>query len=656
MVIAPERRPEARLATGLDGADEARFRLRVPGEDGRRSNRLARLAMRGSARERELALAALAGIAVGALLHFAHLAQAGDIAWASMTALILVPLTWSVAGSLWRRDVGVDAIALVAIAGALALGQYLAGAVVALMLAGGNALEAFAGSRARRELSALVERAPRIAHRRRGETIEEISVDEVATGDVLLVRAGEVVPVDGLVESDKAVLDEATLTGEPLPATYRRGEAVRSGTANAGEVFELGALRPAAESAYAALVRLVREAETQKAPFVRLADRYAAVFLPLTLAVAGVTWAASGDPVRALAVLVVATPCPLILAAPIALISGVSRAARAGVIVKGAGAIEQLGEAHSVLLDKTGTVTLGDPEVEQIVTLDGFVADELLRMAASVDQLSAHALAEALVHSARTRGLQLSFPLDVVEDAGQGIEGSVEGHRVAVGSEAWLRARCYDGAPNLLLSGADGGGRATVFVGVDGTLAGSIVMGDRLRADAAGLVPALRDSGIRQIALATGDRREIGEEIGRGLGVDRVYTEQSPSDKLELVQALRACRELRPVIMVGDGVNDAPALALADVGIAMAAAGATISSEAADAVVVVDRVDRVAEVVRIGRRALAIARQSVLAGIALSLIAMGFAAFGFITPVAGAILQEGIDVAVIMNALRALRA
>ncbi len=604
-------------------------------------------------RERAPALAALAGIAAGGAIRLAGHPDAADAVWAAGASLVLAPLAWSVARALLRRDVGVDAIALVAIAVALALGEYLAGAVVALMLAGGNALEARANRRARRELVALVERAPRFAHRRRGETIEEVAVGDLAVGDLVVVRAGEVVPVDGVVGSGLAVLDEAALSGEPLPVTRRSGESVRSGTANAGDVFELRAVRPAAESAYAALVRLVHEAETQKAPFVRLADRYAAVFLPVTLAVAGAAWAASGSPVRALAVLVVATPCPLILAAPIALIAGVSRAARAGVIVKGGGTIERLGEARTVLLDKTGTVTLGAPCVEQVVPLDGLPGPDVLRLAASLDQLSMHSLAGALVRAARSRGLKLSVPRETVEEPGQGIEGRVDGRRVAVGSSAWLGRRGYDGGAAGVLPPVEAG-RARVLVGVDGTLAGCIVLGDRLRAEAAGLVPSLRRAGIRHVALATGDGSEVGEQIGGALGVDRVYVDQSPADKLELVKSFRARPELRPVVMVGDGVNDAPALALADVGIAIAASGGTISSETADAVVVVDRIDRVADVLRIGRRSLAIARQSVLVGIALSLVAMAFAAFGFLEPVAGALLQEAIDVAVIANALRAL--
>ena len=600
-------------------------------------------------RERALALAALAGVAAGGALYLFSSRPAADAVWAAAAAVMLLPLSWSVMRTLTRRDVGVDAIALVAIAGAVALGQYLAGAVIALMLAGGNALEDYASRRATRELRLLVERAPRIAHRRRGDLVEEVLVGEVAAGDMLLVRAGEVVPVDGVVDSDAAVLDESTLTGEPLPVTRTRGETAQSGTANAGEVFQLRALRPAAESAYAALVELVRQAQAERAPFVRLADRYAAFFLPVTAVVAGAAWAASGDALRALAVFVVATPCPLILAAPVALVSGVSRAARVGVIVKGATAIERLGRARSVLLDKTGTVTLGEPAVERVVPLDGLPPGEILRLAASVDQLSAHALAEAIVHGAEADGLALAFPQRVVEGHGQGVEGWVEGRRVTVGSESWLHERGYVRPVAVAGQGVD------VLVGVDGGLAGLISLDDRARPDAAELVPALRQAGIRHVALATGDHPVAAERIGALLGVDRVYADQTPEHKLELVRALRAQPELAPVVMVGDGVNDAPALALADVGIAMGAAGATVSSETADAVIVSDRLGAVADAVRIGRRSLGIARESVLAGIGLSLVAMGFAAFGYIAPVSGAFLQEAIDVAVILNALRALR-
>jgi heavy metal translocating P-type ATPase len=600
---------------------------------------------------RLIAGAALAAVVVGLALAGVNRHRPAEWLWAATTAMLLAPLTWSVLRSLLRRDVGVDAIALFSMAGALALGEYLAGAVVALMLAGGNALEESANRRARRELTALVERAPRSALVRRGDELVEVPVDEVVADEVVLVRAGEVVPVDGMVVSDEAIVDESALTGEPLPVTVHRGGSVRSGTAAAGSSFELRALRPAAESAYAALVRLVEQAEGQRAPFVRLADRYAIFFLPATMVVAATAWAVSGDAVRALAVFVVATPCPLILAAPIALMSGLSRAARAGVVVKGAATIEQLGEARSVLLDKTGTITLGHPELDRVVTTDGLTADETLRLAASLDQLSSHPLAKALVAGAEERNLTLTIPEKVDEQFGRGVRGTVDGRRVLVGSAGWLRA--HDVEPRLP-SGLDGGD-AKVLVAIDDELSGVVLVGDRLRAESADLVPRLREAGVRHIALVTGDKASVAERVGATLGVDRVYAEQTPEEKLEVVRALRERPDLRGVVMVGDGINDAPALALADVGIAMGSAGATVSSETADAVVLVDRVDRVADAIRIGRRALFIARQSVLAGIALSLVAMAVAAAGYLPPVQGALLQEAIDVGVILNALRALR-
>jgi heavy metal translocating P-type ATPase len=587
-----------------------------------------------------LAAAALAAILGGLALSALGHDDAARIVWGAIVVVLLVPLAWSVLVTLAHGRVGVDAIALVAMAGALALGEELAGAVVALMLAGGNALEAAADRRARRELTALLERAPRVAHRRRGGHLQDVGVDEVAPGDLLVVRAGEVVPADGLVASEEAVLDEAALTGEPLPVTHERGAPVRSGAANAGAPFDLRAVRPAAESAYAALVALVEQAQADRAPFTRLADRYAALLLPVTLVVAGAAWIASGDPVRALAVVVVATPCPLILAAPIALTSGVSRAAGAGVVVKGASVVERLGRVRTVLLDKTGTLTLGTPRLARTVT-DGDPR-EALRLAASLDQLSAHPLAAALVRAAADQGLELSFPSDVREAPGQGVVGVVDGRRVGIGA-----APDPDGTTVVP---AQERGLARVGLTVDGAHVATFVMGDHVREDAGALVAALRDGGVAHVAMVTGDRAAIAEPIGAALGLDAVHADCTPEGKLAIVRGTAD----RPVMMVGDGVNDAPALALADVGVAMVAGeSATAASEAADAVIVSGAIGAVAAAVRIGRRALAIATQSVVVGMGLSFVAMAFAAVGLLPPVAGALVQEGIDVAVILNALRA---
>jgi heavy metal translocating P-type ATPase len=604
-----------------------------------------------------LAGGAAVAIAIGGLLHLAGVDEAGDQVWRAAVAVLAVELAFEVGRTvIVDRHLGVDTIALVAMVGALALDEELAGAVIGLMFSGGAALETAASHRARRELTRLVERAPRVARLHVDDALTEVSVDVIVPGDVVLVRSGEVIPVDGTVVSPEAVVDTSTLSGEPLPVSLRSGMPVMSGTSNAGAPFDVRADRPAAESAYTALVRLVEQAQGQRAPFVRMADRYAGVFLPVTLVVAGLAWALSADPVRALAVVVVATPCPLILAAPIALVSGLSRAARNGVIVKGAGAIETLGQARTVLFDKTGTLTVGAPDVQDVVALGAHTRPELLRLAASVDRLSAHVLGQALVRAAHDAELALAMPTDTREEPGQGIAGSIDGHRVAVGSRGFLRTEGYDDdevAGATLVTG-HGSGEAHVLVGIDGKVAGVIVMADELRADAEGIVQRLRAEGIRHVAMVSGDRHSVAERVGRQLDVDRVYADQSPADKLEVVRSLRADAALRPIVMVGDGVNDAPALALADLGIAMGAAGATVSSETADAVITVDRVDRVADAVHTGRRALFIARQSVLAGMGLSIAAMAVAAAGYLPPVAGALFQEVVDLAVILNALRAL--
>jgi heavy metal translocating P-type ATPase len=618
---------------------------------GGRGRRLPDRAERAELRTLLLPLVTLAGLAAGVVAAVAGADAAADILWAATAAVVLVPLVVSVGSSLRHGDVGVDVIALIAIAAALALGEYLPAAVVALMLSGGNALEQAANRRSRRELTALLARAPRTARVRRGDHLVEVPVAEVRRGDDLVVRPGEVLPVDGVVSAGEALVDEAALTGESIPVRLEAGGGLRSGTTNAGGPIEMRAERPAAESAYAAIVRLVAEAASQRAPFVRMADRYAVGFLVFTLLLAGGAWLASGDPVRALAVLVVATPCPLILAAPIAFVAGVSRAARRGIIVKGSGVIEGLGRAGTVLLDKTGTLTIGHPDIARITPEPGWSEDEVLRVAASLECLSAHVLADAVAVEARARGLAPAPAGEVRETAGRGIEGMVEGRRVLVGSGGWLGERGVEGAgPN----GGAADGRAVIRVGVDGALAGTISMADHVRPDAGGMVPRLRAAGVSRIAMITGDEESVAREVAARVGVDEVHAGQSPQDKLGLVRDV-AARGDGGVIMVGDGVNDAPALALADVGIAMGSAGATASSQAADAVIAVDRIDRVAEAVEIGRRSLRIARQSVLVGIGLSSLAMVAAALGYLPPLAGALLQEVIDVAVILNALRALR-
>lgn len=593
-----------------------------------------------------------AGLSVGVLAHLIGAASVGDLLWAATTVIAAVPATWWVVGSLRRRQPGVDVIAVLALVGTLVVHEYLAGAVIAVMLASGRALESRASARAARDLHALLARAPRVTHRYVDGKLTTPPLDEVVPGDLLMVGSGEVVPVDGRVESGVAVLDESTLTGEPLPVDRPQGDAVRSGAVNAGGPFDLRVTTTAAEGTYAGIVRLVQEAQADTAPFIRLADRYAAVFLPVALAIAAVAWWMSGDPVRAVAVLVVATPCPLILAAPVAIVSGLSRAARRGVIIKGGGPLERLAHGKVLLFDKTGTLTEGRPVVSDVATAPGVSADEVLRLAASLDQVSPHVLATAVVEGARSRGLRLSLPREAGETAGQGVRGLVEGREVRVGKASWvapdagqvpwLRAARRRAALDASL---------LIFVGIDGAAAGAILLDDPIRADAAGVIRRLRTAGITRTVMVTGDRAGVAETVAATLGVDEVLAECTPASK---VDAVRAAAVTGPTIMVGDGVNDAPALAVASVGVAVGARGATASSEAADVVLTGDRLDRLADAIEIAQRSRRIALQSVWAGMGLSLAAMIVAAFGGLAPTAGALLQEGIDVAVILNALRAL--
>ncbi len=596
------------------------------------------------------------GLASGGAAWLAGRHPLADHLWQATIVLVLLPLALDIAASLRRRELGVDAIALLAMAGALAFGEYLAGAVVALMLSGGEMLEIYAAARARKELSGLVERAPRVVHRYEDDLLADPPIEAVRPGDRLLVKPGEIVPVDGVLLAPEAVLDESALTGESTPVERRAGDRVSSGGVNAGGPFDLRALATAEGSTYAAIVRLVREAEASRAPFVRLADRYSLVFLPLTLVLAGLAWLLSGQPVRALAVLVVATPCPLILAAPVAFIAGISRAAHRGIIVKGGAVIEGLARARTLLLDKTGTLTTGVPTVARVETFDSLPAGELLRLAASLDQVSPHVLAAAIVAAARDRGLPLTFPTDVTERLGAGIEGVVDGRQVALGKASWVKDWTGGGGPlavrlEELRRAVAAEGQANVFVAVDGRPAGAIVLADPIREDSAATLAKIRALGIERLVMVTGDHPAVAERVGRELGVDQVLAECTPAGKVEAVKAESG---RGPTLMVGDGVNDAPALAAATVGIAMGARGATASSEAADAVLMLDRLDRLVDALAIARRSRAIALQSVLAGMGLSLAAMVVAACGYLPPLAGALFQEAIDVAVILNALRAL--
>ncbi|MFM6847527.1 MAG: heavy metal translocating P-type ATPase [Terrabacter sp.] len=571
--------------------------------------------------------------------------------WVAATVLgLALSLLWTIR-SVAEHRASVDVIAVLALAGALWVGEEFAGAMVTLMLASGRLLEARAAARADRELRLLVERTPRTARRRDGDRIDGIPVEDVHPGDVLVVGTGEVVPVDGRLLAT-ATFDESALTGEPTPVERPSGDDIRSGVVNVGAPVDVVATSSASESTYANVVRLVEQAQATSAPFVRTADRFAVLFVPLTLVLAALAWAVAGSPVRAVAVLVVATPCPLLLAAPVAIMSGLSRASRIGVVVKGGAALEALAAGDVVLFDKTGTLTRGRPELASVVTApDAPSALDVLRLAASLDQVSPHPLASALVGAARSRGLDLVLPTDVHEVHGYGLEGVVGGVTIRLGKARWIVGDADPAWLRQVRRRAALDGCLTIFVAVHGRPAGAFLLEDPVRPDAPRLLAALREVGILRTVLVTGDRADIAETVGRIVGVDAVLADRDPADKLDAIREESAAGR---TIMVGDGVNDAPALAAAGVGVALASRGATASSEAADVVLTVDRVDAIADAILIARRSRRIALEAVLVGMGLSLVAMVAAAAGLLPPAAGAVLQEGIDVLAIGIALRAL--
>ena len=597
-----------------------------------------------------LLVVALSGLVSGLGLMWASNNELARIAWFVGVVPVLAALLVEIVRSLAKGEVGLDIVAALSMSAALFFGETLAAAVVALMYSGGTFLESCAEGRARREMSQLLSRVPRTATRHRDGKLEEVPLDAIEPSDLLLIRQGDVAAVDGAVESSTAMLDQSALTGESMPVRLGRGQNVMSGSTNAGEAFNLRVTRRASESTYAGIVRLVEAAQASKAPMARLADRYSLLFLLITVILATLAWWFTGDPIRAVAVLVVATPCPLILAVPVALVAGLSRAAQFGVLIKGARPLEALASIRTLVLDKTGTLTDGRPQIVSIDTIESVREEELLFLAASLEQASKHPMAQAIVTSARERGSVLRIPGEVVEVPGEGLEGTVDGRKVVVGGASFVAHRIGSAVPESRILDA---GASLVAVAIDGKLAGHITMADALRSGTQGLLAGLRRLGISRIMLATGDRRAVADAITAGLNLDAVHAQMTPDQKVQLILTEREGHA--PVMMVGDGVNDAPALAAADVGVAMGARGAAASAEAADVVLLVDHLDRLLPGIEIAQGARRIALQSVAVGIGLSVAGMIAAALGYLTPVQGALLQEAIDVAVILNALRALR-
>lgn len=604
-----------------------------------------------NARRYPLLTATLLVAAIGIVLWASG--WSGGVQWLfSGFALFVAALqAYEMVRDIMRGHWGLDILAVTAIVATVLVHEYVASIVIVLMLTGGEALEDYAAGRAKRELNALLKRSPQTAHRMLGSgEIEEIPATDVVVGDTLLLRPAEIVPVDGILLSGDlpeggVAFDESSLTGESMPVQHVAGDSVMSGAVNGQAAVQIRATATAANSQYQRIVALVAEASESKAPVVRLADRYAVPFTFLALAIAGVAWFVSGDPVRFAEVLVVATPCPLLIAAPVAFMGGMSRAARNGAIVKGGGVLQQLAAARTVVFDKTGTLTHGTPSLAEVRPESGFSADEVLALAASAEQYSSHVLAASIMQAARDRGLALRPATQASEVATHGVRAEIDGKSVVIGKLKFVQ----DAAPDARAT-ALAGGQLSIAVAVDGRFAGTIVASDRLRGNAAATVQQLAKLGVRDSMILTGDAWPTANHVAEQLGITRVQAECLPEDKVNAIRAITA----RPVIMVGDGVNDAPVLAAADVGIAMGAKGATAASESADVVIMVDDISRAARAVQIGQDTMRIALQSIWIGIAFSVVLMLIAAFGVIPATVGAALQEVVDLVAILNALRAI--
>ena len=569
--------------------------------------------------------------------------------WSTGLVLTGLPVVASTIRGAFRGRFAADLVATLAIVAALVLDQPLPGLIVVLMQTGGEALEDYARGRASAAVRDLEAAAPTVAHRVTPDAVADVPADAIAVGETILVRPGELVPCDAVVIQGRSHVDAAQLTGEPVPLVAEPGVKLLSGSRNLEGPLTLSVLAPARESQYARIVELVRTAQASKAPIQRLADRYAVWFTPLTLIVCAVAWGVSGDANRVLAVLVVATPCPLILAAPVAIVGGINRAARRQVIVRHGTALEQLGTVDTAVFDKTGTLTIGRPAVSRVLAVAPFTDDEVLRLAGGVEHRSGHLLARTLVDEVERRGIPVPDAGSVVETAGQGVVGRVDGVEVAVGGWPFVAGlAAARGAPLLERMPGEG---LRAYVTVDGRAAGVVEYADAVRQTAASLIQRLRRLGIRRVVLLSGDSADNAAAVARMVGVDDARGELLPQDKVDAVRSLTARGER--VVMLGDGTNDAPALGVATVGIALASGGGGITAEAADAVILGDDPDRLADAVEISRRTMRIARQSIWIGLGLSGAAMLVAAAGYIPPTVGALLQEAIDVAVILNALRA---
>lgn len=589
----------------------------------------------------------LLSIIAGIGLDLAGLDQAAHWVLGASAILNLLPLLWGMWQAFRDGSYGLDILAATAIITAVILGEYWAGIVIVLMLTGGEALEDYAESRAKNELTSLIKRKPKKATVIRDKKTLLIKVSEITVGDRVLISPGEVVPVDGVILEGSSSLDESSLTGESLPITKDVGDQIMSGSVNMEGAITIKALHSAADSQYEQIIKLVRTAAASQAPFVRLADRYSIPFTLLSFMIAGSVWFVTGDPVRFLEVLVVATPCPLLLGAPIALISGMSRATKHGIIVKTGSALERLAEVETIAFDKTGTLTQGAPTVDSITTYNKFTKQEVLAYAAALEQGSNHVLAKAVIDAASKELAKITPAKHVQEKPGHGITGRLQGKTITVGRATYMEQLGIE----LSQTQATSQQKTTTYVAVDSKLAGTIRFADELRPESKDMLHHLKKLRVKHTLMITGDNQATADGIAKQLGIEQVVADCLPGDKIRALESVQH----RPVAFVGDGVNDAPVLTAADIGIAMGARGSTAASESADVVIMTDDITKVASSIAIAKRTFYIGKQSILIGIFISIGLMGVFATGRFKAVHGAAIQELVDIAVILNALRAHR-
>ena len=591
-----------------------------------------------------LVLVIIGGVAAGITTLLPHDARLAHYIIIVLSAIIVLDMGIKMVKTIMSGSYGIDILAITAIVTCLLIGEFWAAYVIMLMLCGGEALENYADRRARRELSALIRRRPTIAHIVKCEQIKDITLDKVKVNDILLIRPGEVVPIDGILMSKSATIDESSITGESVPVEKVKGDKVVSGTASLNISIAIKATCTTKNSYYTQIIQLVSEAESQPAHFVNLANRYAIPFTLISYIIAGAAWYLSGDPTRFAEVLVVASPCPLILAAPIAFVSGMSLASRHGIIVKNGTVLERMAAAPNFCFDKTGTLTTGKLAVDTIETAEGYTDKDILAIIAAAESLSGHVMASAIINKAKAMHISIPAAKNVREVTGGGIFANVVGKRIVVGSRKFLNESKIPNLPECDLSSTE------IMLAVSGKYAGAVHLSDQLRHGAKSTIVRLRQLGAKSIVMLTGDRPAVANAIAKHLKLDKALAQLTPTDKYDYVKQHHNLKS--PVVMVGDGINDAPVLAAADVGIAMGAMGSTVASESADAVITVDHVVRVATLRQIAMHTMHIARQSVLSGMLLCLVLELIAITGVIPAILGAACQEIIDVVVILNALR----